>query len=211
MYLPVVMTSPKRGEERKDRLIQTRVCEEMEQTLKREAARRRLSVSQLIRHLLEDSFSLVDNVVEHVDTLVQDSLGLAGQVRRDAGRIAESVRRIKEVATAMPGTTPRMDREGDTDGPARNAVPEPSAAAGARGTEASTPSAPRTRLEQVLAWNPVTVNRPALCAECGASLARGDRAHLGVCAEPGAAPLWLCDTCLGSLAQEPSSRPTDEM
>ncbi len=211
MYLHLVMTSPKRGEERKDRLIQTRVCEEMEQTLKREAARRRLSVSQLIRHLLEDSFSLVDNVVEHVDTLVQDSLGLAGQVRRDAGRIAESVRRIKEVATAMPGAAPKVDREGGTDGPGGNAASEPPAPAGARGAEAPASQPPVALLEQVLAWNPVTVNRPALCAECGASLARGDRAHLGVCAEPGAAPLWLCDTCLGALAQAPSSQAADEM
>ena len=53
--------------QRKDRLIQTRVPQNLESTLKDEARKRRLSVSHLIRNVLEDTFNLVDNVVVDLD------------------------------------------------------------------------------------------------------------------------------------------------
>jgi hypothetical protein len=73
---------------RKDRLIQTRVPEDLESTLKEEAARRRLSVSHLIRSVLEDTFHLVDGVVSDLDRVVTDSVDLARNVRRNAQRLA---------------------------------------------------------------------------------------------------------------------------
>ena len=73
---------------RKDRLIQTRVAEDLESTLKEEAARRRLSVSHLIRSVLEDTFHLVDGVVSDLDRVVTDSVDLARNVRRNAQRLA---------------------------------------------------------------------------------------------------------------------------
>lgn len=76
--------------ERKDRLIQTRVPEKLETTLKEEARRRRTTVSQIIRHLLEDTFQLVDGVVANVDQIVSDSARLAQHVGRDVRRMSES-------------------------------------------------------------------------------------------------------------------------
>jgi len=73
--------------ERKDRLIQTRVPERLETTLKDEARRRRTTVSQMIRTVLEDTFDLVDGVVANVDQIVTDSVQLAHKVGRDARRI----------------------------------------------------------------------------------------------------------------------------
>jgi hypothetical protein len=78
---------------RKDRLIQTRVPRKLETTLKREAQRRRLSVSQLIRNVLEDAFELVDGVVADVDRIVTDSVALARNVRRGAQRLGSRGRR----------------------------------------------------------------------------------------------------------------------
>ena len=78
--------------ERKDRLIQTRVPEKLETTLKDEARRRRTTVSQIIRNLLEDTFSLVDGVVANVDQIVSDSVELAQKVRRDARRLGQTGR-----------------------------------------------------------------------------------------------------------------------
>lgn len=78
----------KRPGERKDRLVQTRVPRDLEATLKDEAKRQRVSVSQLIRNLLEDAFELVDGVVTDVDQIVGDSLHLARNVRRNARRMA---------------------------------------------------------------------------------------------------------------------------
>jgi hypothetical protein len=74
--------------ERKDRLIQTRVPRDLEATLKSEARRRRVTVSHLIRNLLEDTFDLVDGVVADVDQLVADSVTLARNVGENARRLA---------------------------------------------------------------------------------------------------------------------------
>lgn len=74
--------------ERKDRLIQTRVPEELESSLKREALRQGTSVSQLVRDILGDALELVDNVVSDVDQIVNDSVALAREVARGARRVA---------------------------------------------------------------------------------------------------------------------------
>jgi hypothetical protein len=71
------------GGERKDRLIQTRVADDLDHTLREEAKKRRLSVSQLIRNVLEDTFNLVDDVMTETAKLAQT-------VRRDAARIRDS-------------------------------------------------------------------------------------------------------------------------
>ncbi|HTY16186.1 MAG TPA: hypothetical protein VMH82_00515 [Myxococcota bacterium] len=78
--------------DRKDRLVQTRVPRGLESTLKREARRRRLTVSHLIRNILEDALQLVDDVVANVDEIVTDSVELARRVQRDARRVAHAVR-----------------------------------------------------------------------------------------------------------------------
>lgn len=76
---------PAAAEERKDRVIQARVPEDLEATLKQAAEKRRMSVSHLIRNVLEDTFTLVDNIVA-------DSSALVEQVSRDARRVAATVR-----------------------------------------------------------------------------------------------------------------------
>src|SRR3990172_9147326 len=62
---------------RKDRVVQARVPRDLASTLEREARRRRLTVSHLIRNVLEDTFQLVDDVVANVDEIVNDSVELA--------------------------------------------------------------------------------------------------------------------------------------
>jgi|SRR5690606_105798 len=79
--------------ERKDRIIQTRVPKDLETTLKEAAERERVSVSHLIRNVLEDTFHLVDNIVA-------DSAQLVDSVRRDALKLAASARGDKPRAAA---------------------------------------------------------------------------------------------------------------
>jgi hypothetical protein len=80
---------PRRGrkpipeKERKDSLVQTRVPGELSQTLREAAKKNRVTVSQLIRNVLEDAFALVDDVVAETKRVGET-------VRRDARRIAES-------------------------------------------------------------------------------------------------------------------------
>jgi hypothetical protein len=71
--------------ERKDRLIQTRVADELEGKLREEARKKRVTVSQLIRNVLEDTFDLVDNVVA-------EAANFGKTVKRDAQRIASSAK-----------------------------------------------------------------------------------------------------------------------
>jgi hypothetical protein len=70
---------------RKDKLIQTRVADNLDATLREEARKRRVSVSSLIRNVLEDAFALVDDVVA-------ETAKLAKTVRRDALRIRDSAK-----------------------------------------------------------------------------------------------------------------------
>jgi hypothetical protein len=74
--------------QRKDRLIQTRVPRELEGAIKEAAQRRRLTVSHLIRNVLEDAFDLVHTVVDEVDHLVSESAELVEGVRRIGRRTA---------------------------------------------------------------------------------------------------------------------------
>jgi hypothetical protein len=83
------------GGERKDKLIQTRVAGDLGNTLREEAKRRRLSVSQLIRNVLEDTFTLVDDVVN-------ETAKLAKTVRRDALRIRDSAQGLTRSASESP-------------------------------------------------------------------------------------------------------------
>ena len=86
----------------KDRVVQTRVPRDLETTLKREARRRRLTVSHLIRNVLEDAFQLVDGVVANVDELVNDSVELVRRVGSDARRVAGAVREAARPGEAAP-------------------------------------------------------------------------------------------------------------
>ncbi|HWB80641.1 MAG TPA: hypothetical protein VG755_37015 [Nannocystaceae bacterium] len=81
--------------ERKDRLIQTRVPESLESALKEEATRRRLPVSQLVRNILEDTLTIVGDVVDGVDAIVQDSIKLG----RNVGQTVARARAASEPAT----------------------------------------------------------------------------------------------------------------
>lgn len=76
---------PSADGERKDRVIQTRVPQDLEDSLRDAAKRERVTVSHLIRNVLEDSFRLVDGIVA-------DSSQLVDNVARDARRLASAAK-----------------------------------------------------------------------------------------------------------------------
>ena len=157
---------------RKDRLIQTRVARDLESTLKREARRRRLTVSHLIRNILEDTFQLVDDVVDSVDDIVADSVALARRVGHDARRMAGAVRDAVAVDADEPlGDEPFTDA--------------PPAAGG--------------DLSHVYAWNAVVANRAAACARCDAPIAPGGAAFVGLSDDAARPRAWLCPACREAL------------
>jgi len=172
----------RRSGPRKDRLIQTRVPQDLESTLKDEARKRRLSVSHLIRNVLEDTFDLVDNVVEEVDRVVADGRHVAETLRGSAERIR---------ATASAMTEARRDR-----GVEHDETPMPPGAA----PDSPVPSAPPAPvdLSHVYAWQPVVLNRAGRCARCLRDLEKGLQAHMGLSDQPGPRA-WLCDECVDAL------------
>jgi hypothetical protein len=179
----------------KDRLIQTRVPEKLESALKEEAKKRRLTVSHLIRNMLEDTLDLVDTVATGLDDIARSSAGLAEQVARDAGKIAAVARESFKRPNDVPGE--EADRKTDAE-PASEAREAPQRESGRVPPPAPRASSPPA-LDSVLAWNPVVVNRTATCASCDRELDRGNNAFLGIQVDPTAPPAWLCAPCMGNI------------
>jgi hypothetical protein len=178
----------------KDRVIQTRVGRRLESTLKREARRRRLTVSHLIRNVLEDAFQLVDDVVANVDEIVNDSVELVRRVGHDARRVAGAVREAaRDVADEHAARAADIDDELETD--------EDPAPSRARAREAEGARRAPLDLDAVYAWNRVVLNRPAECSGCGRPLARGAEGWTGLSDEPGPRP-WLCGECIETLGED---------
>jgi hypothetical protein len=171
---------------RKDRLVQTRVPRDLEQTLKAEAKRQRVSVSQLVRNVLEDALELVDGVVADVDQIVSDSFTLARNVSRNAQRLADPERRQVRPDPASPSAA-----EAGIAVPAERENP-------AVGVE--TPAAGEAPdLSHVYGWNEVVLHRPASCVQCGGAMERGQRAYAGLSDQPSSSRAWLCARCVESI------------
>ncbi|HEX6243018.1 MAG TPA: hypothetical protein VFZ61_19025 [Polyangiales bacterium] len=196
--------------QRKDRLIQTRVPQNLESTLKDEARKRRLSVSHLIRNVLEDTFNLVDNVVTEVDRVVADSVGVAQTLRRDAQRLAATARgetahrngvRPENTEPSAPDLEVRVSQSAP-------ASPEPNSASDEPTQDAlipqpAQPAAPDPlnagALAHVFGFQELVLNRSERCAACGKSIARGEHAFLGMTDQPGPR-VWVCQDCISSLS-----------
>lgn len=171
-----------RSSRRKDRLIQTRVPSVLESTLKEEARKQRLSVSHLIRNILEDTFHLVDNVVVEVDNIVNDSVGLANQLRRDAQKLAANARNLRGAAEVNHGESKDAHGSGSVDG------------------ASEAPAAPaRDPLAHIFAWNPVVLNRAEHCSKCAVAVAKGHEAFVGMSDDPSQPRAWLCADCADQL------------
>jgi hypothetical protein len=186
-------------QKRKDRLIQTRVPQDLESTLKDEARRRRLSVSHLIRNVLEDTFNLVDNVVVEVDRVVTDSVEMAKTFQRDAQRLAATARgqtgHRKPTASAPDEPTEGAEGEPSQEEAAEHDEPEEASDVdeAAEGTES-----PAEILRHVYAWQELVVHRPTQCLKCGGQLGRGERAFLAQSDRP-TPRVWICQACLEQM------------
>lgn len=200
------MPARKPRSERKDKVIQTRVNDELEERLKAEAKRRRLPVSQLIRNVLEDTFELVGNVVDNVDTIAQDALTLGRRAGADAQRLSRRARGrdmdIEATPTANPGDEDAdADEDVDADAaddsaPANSPAPaEASAPADASPSESA---AEPPEFPGVFAWQGVLTNHDEDCAACHDAIERGAEGFLGL-RDDGGPRTWLCGRCRARL------------
>ena len=74
------MSAVRHHHRRQERWLHARISEELEDALKREARRRRLPVSLLVRHVLEGALDLVEGLVENSMEVARRSRNLARSV-----------------------------------------------------------------------------------------------------------------------------------
>lgn len=159
------------GDAPKERVLHTRISHQLADEIRKVADELRVPVSNLVRNVLEEAFSVVETVSENVGEILEDILDEA-EAARDRYR-ARSERWEPEAAA------------------------EPHAAFD---SASPAPPRVRPDFPDVLGWQALVLNRDAACADCGTALARGERAFVGVGPSPGAAAAILCGDCTDARA-----------
>ncbi|MBW2281121.1 MAG: hypothetical protein JRG76_04975 [Deltaproteobacteria bacterium] len=162
--------------DRKERVLHTRISDQLDDSLKRAADEMRVPVSNLVRNVLEDVFTVVETVTENVGDLVSDLMDESDGVRDRLGRRRRRWAE-RDVSPDPPDDKARRAAEREVN-------------------ELLEEDRDHPEFEHVLGWQPFVLNAAQQCADCGRDLIRGDRAFLGH-ATQGEAP-YLCTECLGA-------------
>jgi len=171
--------SQRREWRRKERILHTRISEELEEDLRRAAEELRVPVSNLVRNVLEEAVTVVEAVSDEFGGLIDDVVGSAEEVakrfkQRHGGRWTQAARAARA----------RADRPRDAREPERDESSE-------------RPPSPRPSEPRVLGWQPLVLNDEQRCA-CGRTLPRGSQAHVALTAA-GLSEIYRCADCIGGL------------
>lgn len=137
------------AEERKERVLHTRVPAVLERELKRFAANLRVPVSNLVRAILEDAVNVADRATVNVENQLLSAVKQL-EVERE---------RLKKKVLSNP-------------------------------------------LEHAVAFQSVTLTKPATCARCQCDLPKGTTAQLVISAEPTADRLFACTPCAANSSSD---------
>ncbi len=168
---------------RKERVLHTRISEQLSDDIRRLAEDLRVPTSNLVRNVLEEVFTVVENITDDVGELFEEVLEEAGSAR-------DRIRRRHR------GSTRRRHRQGHRTSWAD--VAEAEIRKDEQGEETASPSTPRrepVEFPEVIGWQPLVLNQSGECAECARRLRRGTRAFVGV-TEKGLSRNTLCRDCL---------------
>ncbi len=169
---------------RKEKVMHTRISDDLDDTLRRTADELRVPVSNLVRNVLEDVFAVVETVTDNVGGLVDDLIGEADRVRK---RIFQD--------DDEPLRTERAERDRE---------PRPASA-----SESRARSAVETELadledlppfQGVVGWQSLVMNASQQCGACGRDMQRGDRAFMGI-DSTGRPQVYVCAECLRGVSQ----------
>jgi hypothetical protein len=195
---------PERGasaeRQRKERVLHTRVSEQLADDLRRAAEDLRVPVSNIVRNVLEEAFGAVERVSDEVGEFLEEVLGDTEGARADLRRLR---RRVKHLARRQRRRFRHAAwREGEgADAFAERGSPPRAEARERVVTEEREvpPAAPapgaRAAFPEVLGWQPLLLNAPAPCAGCARSLAAGERVFVGA-TERGLSRVFLCEACM---------------
>lgn len=198
---------------RKERVLHTRVSEDLEEELKKRAADLGVSVSNLVRNVLS-------NTIEMVEDIVQDATQMAETTRHSAEGIAAQVADAKRHAEGFASHVADATRHSAEDLAAQVA----DAKRHAEGFASSVADATRNSAEDfalqvaplwsnaksaVLGWQEMVLERNAVCDRCNTILKRGDKGAAGVFSGP-SQPTFLCPSCLASVKPEENDADADQ-
>lgn len=164
---------------RKERVLHTRVSEELSDDIRRFAEEVRVPASNLVRNVLEEVFSVVEHVSDDVGDLLGDLRDEARDARARIVRPPGGTRRRRGAQRGRAG--PSADEDIETEFQRDERVES---------------DAPRERdFPDILGWQPLLSNRAQACAGCGRSLQQGDEAFFGV-RSTGVSDVAVCADCL---------------
>lgn len=154
------MTEEEPARERKERVLHTRISEQLARDIRAIAEDLRVPVSNLVRNVLEEAFDAVERVSGDVSELMDDVLEEAELASQRYRRYRDRVRERAQARAAE----------------ARTGAAAPEAERGAGGASAPAEDA----LARVVAWQPVVLAASRRCARTGRELRPGERAYLGL-------------------------------
>jgi len=172
----------KPADDRMERVLHTRVSEDLDEAIRRAADELRLPVSNLVRNVLEDVFDVVEKVTDNVGDFLGD---LGERQGRRAGRHGERwARRLRRHGLRVYGDLAEDDAESvASTPPAQGAEPAPAPAA-----------APR-EFPDVVGWQPLILNGAQRCGDCAREVEKGGRAFVGLTAR-GLSEHYVCASCM---------------
>jgi hypothetical protein len=188
---------------RHERVLHTRISEELSEDIRRFAEDLRVPASNLVRNVLEEVFSVVETVSENMGELFDDLLEEAdgardrihrqmerhGQRRSRQGRHRHHGRHGQPADASDRGRGGRGRRFSEEDIEQELRSDEQAESGGSHA------SAEPKEFPDVLGWQPLVLNRAQACADCGVQLQKGDRAFLGV-TSGGLSEIALCSECV---------------
>jgi hypothetical protein len=152
---------------RKERVLHTRVSEPLAEDIRRMAEDLRVPVSNLVRNVLEEAFSVVEAVSENVGELIDDVVDEAERTRDRIRHRRKNVRHRER----------RRSRHA------------------ARGEDLEHEPMPRQPFPQVVGWQPLILNQLKACADCEEPIEPGERGFAGMTAA-GLGEIYLCRDCM---------------
>ena len=173
---------------RKERILHTRISEQLSEDIRAMAEDLRLPVSNLVRNVLEEAFSVVEQVSDDLggvfDEVLEGAEEASERYRRrqrhgDRGRRRAARRRARDAGWPEAPCAPPPGEPVGSDEPARSAEPT-GAAESARSDAPGEAPPPPDLFDGIVAWQPVVLHAPQYCARTGDRLAAGDRAYAAI-------------------------------
>jgi hypothetical protein len=193
---------------RKERVLHTRISEQLSEDIRSFAEDLRVPASNLVRNVLEEVFTVVGGVSDDVgdlfDDLIEEAEGVrervrnqaaSGQRRRHRGRGRRRHRSRGEDEADDETVEAELSRDEASEEVAGASTSRAETADEARAKE--TPPRAAELFPDILGWQPLVLNRDFECGRCERNLAAGESAFLGL-GEKGLTQTALCGRCAGS-------------